>query len=447
MTTAFPIDVDEYDALLDRLGDLDDLDDLQRTADGSFSDPAEANARIRDGYFNLSNAFGRLLHGDKPPENATFTTFAAWAAVSLRREVVRGEDDRADSLRPARRAYHWLATEVFDTDETIARNIVRGQAAIYQEISAAIYTMSHLVLGALPLDDDAGTRAGQWQAMWRNYTEELVKIRRALNDERDEAEVLGHGDVAVLQRAVAPYYQVLTEGLSSPALDHAQRKRRAELILLGTIRMLAYEQKRVQPVYERNFAYVPDALRELVAHRLAGRSTALVHLLREPSKRLLTFREILLETFQIAATRTVFSLVVGTEDVTFGRDIPVPPPANPLLRDHQPASDRARYGLGAFFPHDLADFSYRPTWAAWQRYNRSSGQGARTAVNNWLRYWERISFLVNLFRSRQQLSTLYSPPGSLPSTVPLPPAPLPSALEQLSDTTRTRLERVSGDGS
>jgi hypothetical protein len=43
------------------------------------------------------------------------------------------------------------------------------------------------------------------------------------------------------------------------------------------------------------------------------------------------------------------------------------------------------------------------------------GEGARTAVDNWLRYGERMSFLVNLFRSRQQVSALYDPPRSTPS--------------------------------
>ena len=104
-----------------------------------------------------------------------------------------------------------------------------------------------------------------------------------------------------------------------------------------------------------------------------------------------------------------------------GVTCPVPPPGNLLLRDCQPEADRQRYGAGAFFPSALANLQHPQTWAAWQLYDRSSGQGARTAVNNWLRYGERMNFIVNVFRSRQQLTALYDQPGFRRSA-PLHPA-------------------------
>ena len=55
----------------------------------ALADPPQANATITRSYHLLSNSIGHLLHGDGVvPENATFTTFAGWAAVSLRAEVV-----------------------------------------------------------------------------------------------------------------------------------------------------------------------------------------------------------------------------------------------------------------------------------------------------------------------------------------------------------------------
>jgi hypothetical protein len=425
-----------------------DLGLIQATADRAVTNPSDANARIQNGYVALSKAFGLLLHGDAIPENATFATFAAWAAVSLRREVVHDDDKRADRFHPARRLYRLVARKALDVDETIARNIVRGQAAIYEEIGSAIYKMLRLLRDARPeLDADPETRTRQWQKLWDAYSSSLKEMPTHLNDRRHESEALAPADVSVLQRAMKPYFQVLAEGLSLAGIDRAAHKRRAELILLANIRVLAYEQKRVQPVDQRNFAYVPDALREMVASRLLGRSTALVHALRKPSERLRTVTAILGEAFQIAATRTVYSMVVGTEDVGFGRDLPMPPPANPLLRDRQSPLDQARYGAGAFFPYDLPNLDHSPTRAAWQQYDRSSGQGARTAVNNWLRYDERLNFLANLFRSRQQLTALYETPLSLPSTAPGPPARLGAALGPVSGATRDRLETSFGASS
>ena len=101
--------------------------------------------------------------------------------------------------------------------------------------------------------------------------------------------------------------------------------------------------------------------------------------------------------------------------------------------------DQQRYRKGAFFPYDLQTLTHRPTWAEWQLYDRSTSEGARTAVDNWLRYGERLSFLVNLFRSRQQVTSLYDTPRSTPSATPPRPAALGPALEHLSDVTKERL--------
>src|SRR5918994_5937007 len=114
-------------------------------------------------------------------------------------------------------------------------------------------------------------------------------------------------------------------------------------------------------------------------------------------------------------------------------------PGQPVLRDRQTPLDQQRYRKGAFFPYDLQTLRHRPTWAEWQLYDRSTSEGARTAVDNWLRYGERLSFLVNLFRSRQQVTSLYDTPRSTPSATPPRPAALGPALEHLSDVTKERL--------
>ena len=95
--------------------------------------------------------------------------------------------------------------------------------------------------------------------------------------------------------------------------------------------------------------------------------------------------------------------------------------------------------LGSFFPRDLQTLREPDVWAAWQQFDRSITEGTRTAVDDWLRYEERLNFIVNLFRSRQQVSGLYSRPGSLPPPVPPRPAPLAPVLPDASPTTQQRL--------
>jgi hypothetical protein len=232
---------------------------------------------------------------------------------------------------------------------------------------------------------------------------------------------LDDGSVTLLQRAVRPYFLILQMDLARPCLEADAQKKRAEMILLGNLRMVAYEQARLQPVFERNLSYVPNLFRNALANSL-GRRASLMHAYRRAFTRVRNATDIINEAFQIAASRRVFSMIVGTEDLSFGRDLPVPPPANLLLRNTQPDADRGRYRRGAFFPSELNVLLEPSVWAEWQRYDRSSGNGGRTAVNDWLRYGERMSFIVNAFRSRQQLIGLYDVPTSIPPEAAAPGA-------------------------
>src|SRR4051812_45905752 len=132
-------DMDAYEELLRA---IPDLVTIQTTADLALTDPPQANATIMRSYHALSNAFGRLLHGDgEVPENATFVTFAGWAAASLRPEVVDAGFSPSALLRPARFAAHFVARDVLGVDRAISRNIARGQGAIFEDIGSAIYKM------------------------------------------------------------------------------------------------------------------------------------------------------------------------------------------------------------------------------------------------------------------------------------------------------------------
>ena len=430
--------MDVYEALL---REIPELSTIQATADLALEDPPQANATIMQSYHALSNAFGRLLHGGgESPQNATFTTFAGWAAASLRPEVVPDETgfSPASVLRPARLAYHWVARDVLGVDTAISRNIVRGQGAIFEDIGSAIYKMLRVVLEALPqFDADRESGPRQWRALWDAYTCSLREMPQYLNPRRADTEVLDAADLAVLQRAVLPYFEILMGGLSVPDVDDRAEKRRAELILLANVRILAYEQRRLQPLFRRNFAYIPDAVRDLLVHRLLRQNTRGAGALRRPIEVSHGASAMLIEAFQISATRNFYSMVLGTEVVPFGRDLSLPPAADPALRNRHSQLDRDRYAAGAFFPQHLNTLGISASWAEWQRHDRSAGQGGRTAMNNWLRYGERLSFLVNLFRSRQQLTALYDSPALVP--MPLlsyPASPRPAVVNTSGVTAR-----------
>jgi hypothetical protein len=443
----------------DALGHAPTPEEIHAVAELALSSPADAHEAVLAGYFEFSNVLGLWLHGDKgTPENATFPTFAAWAAESIHPEVVRRrvKPDEPDPRRPfgfrrpLRSLYRSAAEFVLGDDDVVARNLARGGSSVYEEVCTVLRAMLQSTLEATlpPHKQDPAYSSVAWDELWGVCTARLDQIRKEVNERRrssDMSEAIDPGDVTVLQAAVRPYFEVLQEGLSQWATgdDPRLRKRRAELILLGNLRLEAYVQTRVQPVLERNLAYVPDAVRAMIWSRLLGQDSLIARVGRRAYEASARTGAIVDEAFEIAATRHVYSVVIGSEELGFGRDLPLPPAANLALRDRQPEADRKRYGLGYFFPYDLQTVDDAATWSSWQRYDRSAGHGSRTAVDNWLRYGERLNYVANLFRSRQQLSALYDQPKSIRSALP-PPAGGLGRVDNLSDATRERLANVLG---
>jgi hypothetical protein len=309
--------------------------------------------------------------------------------------------------------------------------------------------MLETTLEKLPsIEEDTDHSSVDWDSLGHECNVRLNTIRSEVNARRDSSDLsesIDEGELIVLQDAVRPYFQVLKERLSQWTIgdDPRLRKRRAELILLGNLRLEAYVQTKVQPVLERNLAYVPDAVRAMIWSRLLGQDSLMARVGRRVYEASARTGAIVDEAFEIAATRHVYSVVIGTEELGFGRDLPLPPPANLALRDRQPEVDRNRYGPGYFFPYDLQTVDDAATWSAWQRYDRSAGHGSRTAVDNWLRYGERLNYVANLFRSRQQVSALYDRPRSIRSAIP-PPAGGLGRVDNMSNATRERLANVLG---
>ena len=111
--------------------------------------------------------------------------------------------------------YRWLANDVLDADDAIARNIVRGQAAIYEEIGSAIFALlqqAHAHPGVLEHPPDP--EAEIWKRHLADHSDDLVDAEEPINDGRDASEALDAGSVPILQRAVTPYFSVLVDGLS-----------------------------------------------------------------------------------------------------------------------------------------------------------------------------------------------------------------------------------------
>jgi hypothetical protein len=399
---------------------------------GGDGQSATINQTVLDEWYEYSTRLGKVLHRKQGySDNATFVTFAAWSAETLRAEIEpeKDADGARPSPRPFRRFYRSTAERFMGDPSIISTNFAKGEKMVFDEIGSTIRAFlkvfeDEAILPTPSVEGEDLTAA--WDDLW-------VKFTKQLNVETEEVRTRDEGsvelrDLALLHTAVRPYFEVLVNQLDdidgrAEANEYdkaAMRKRRAELILLGNMRLVAYEQRRLQPVVDRNLTYLPDAVRIRFGTRFVGHNSPSAQLLTKaykskPAKRA---SEIFDEAFEIATTRRLYTLVIGDERLKFGRDLPLPPAANPLLRDRLPQRDQDHYSEGEFFPYDLQVLKEPRLWALWQRYDRSNGEGIRTAVDNWRRLYERLNFIVNLFRSRQQLSALYDKPQSAREFVP-----------------------------
>ncbi|HEY5384076.1 MAG TPA: hypothetical protein VIJ56_02500, partial [Acidimicrobiales bacterium] len=81
------------------------------------------------------------------------------------------------------------------------------------------------------------------------------------------------------------------------------------------------------------------------------------------------------------------------------------------------------------FPLRLRALSETPAEASYSQWDKTAGTGTPSGAHDWAELDERMNFIVNLFRSRQQDATLFEPPFSpaqlaLLQQGQLPPGPL-----------------------
>jgi hypothetical protein len=86
---------------------------------------------------------------------------------------------------------------------------------------------------------------------------------------------------------------------------------------------------------------------------------------------------------QEVATEKMMRLATADEVLLFREDLPAP-------------------AGSALFPSDLVDVSHPELATALDRWDRTGRTGRGTAVRDWAALEERMNYIVNLFRSRQQ---------------------------------------------
>lgn len=326
------------------------------------------NLRITQTYHQLSNDIIGLI-GDR---DANWCAFATWASRSvgdtMRLEIVPAFIDLTVGQLPM------FDRVLVGVEEHLRGARLRMVRPLKDGKEHRLRDLLHFVCHQLA----AGNRLvfAEVGVFWTRFTSTFASgPRDELLSEfvptvvDDAGQPLEH-----LQHAFVAYHEAMRE----PDL-----KRRAEYVLAANCLIGAWEQGRLQdaitkavdaPVAELVDELVREPLDHLVPH---------AHMHRLLESGLSRVQDLLEDVWRDLATEGVMVCQLPDADIALGRDL------SPW-----------RHGL--FFPPDLQTLSMPTVIDVWGRYNRADADGRHSAASDWLVYADRMNFIVNLFRSRQQ---------------------------------------------
>lgn len=318
-------------------------------------DPVMLNLRITQLYHRIALDLTVLLGA----QDVNWFGFACRASKTAG-STIRGED--VPVLRPAARfVLNRLPARLLDRLRTW--RVVRRMDAALEAVSERIAEGNRLIFSEIGpvfvrLVEACATRHAYVPA-------DLERVLATLAPGGSEA-----GGQDLLRGAVTAYYEAAFE--SHP-------KRRAELVLLGSLKIGLHEQIRVDPI-------IDDALDRPMADLVAGLAPWLSRLPRswraeERARAMVCRRARRVVTARIMRIRLPYG------DLRLGDDLPELPAKR-------------------LFPDLLATLEHPELAELFQRFDR----GARTRAIDWSELDDRMRYIANFFRSRQKSLELFEPP-------------------------------------
>ena len=341
----------------------------------ALDDPVFRNLWITTAYHDLAQGMARLF-GEL---DVSWSTFATWASktagLSIRKDVL-GQLVNATLSRSA--VADRVATRISldghpglshldiaagvsgaidDAIAAVSRHIAEGNLKVFQELGPLFArTVAAFVAG--PATDTA-RRDG------------LLASIAAVDGDAEAG--------ASLRTAFAAYCAAMVE---------PDRRVRAERIFLANALIGLVEQTRLQPdiedalnvLFQESFtAWLDHTLNRTVRLR------PMRHVFEAAFAALLPEIE---HAWRAAVTEHLMTLITPTGHLNLGRDVPSPGGGRPL------------------FPADLASPLDPAVVDLLFRYDRTGGTGIGSGARDWADVADRMGYIVNLFRSRQQDASL-----------------------------------------
>lgn len=408
------------------------------------------NAEVRShqvtlAYWEMSRRLDELLHaniempvedpeGDRRTGNANWFTLATWAIATVGRNIRSNElPRRVDQMLPSAlraQATPWVLSVRSSSGRRVARALSYGQIVVF------VSTM----LRALEFVEQHDPRPPKAEGEAGGFPIDIVAQREKLNAERKElfgrvAEWLPNGDREKFEEAIenrdAPdtmkVLRLLSKSLvgsSKPAhdlvaafqaYDRARQSRdpvvTAKEIFRGNLIIAAVEQVLLDHMVTAVIDHVPKEFEEWFETKTSLWLERLMDIPRSlgrlgTSHRFERPQEALRETWARFLTEQVLVLALPTEILRLGKDIPIRASDGRFL----PAALRE-------LPTDVprrrvaeSDADQHSTRTIFSLFDRSRGDGVRTGAWDWRRFDDRLNYVSNLLRSRQQDRSLFWQP-------------------------------------
>lgn len=389
--------------------------------------PVLRNLLITQGYHDLSIGFAHMLG----PENVTWFSFASWSSKvvgqflqnqelpQLLQAWIEGlgtQDQRLARLNTQLQSLHGdggdlhqdaLRAAVRCTINDMRMYLGMGNTQVFAEL-APVFGQFLATFGGDSVADP--NKLDKYLATLSGGPIEPDQI--ALDPDTHRLKLIGRGGQSLLREALRLYYSAKFE---------ADPKRKAERILLASANIGLHEQTRLQtyiagtlnaPIQNVLVGMMHDALAERFGDDVLGsQGYAVVDRLLSP------ITDHVQEVFHRFATELLLTLKLPDGTLRLGHDLPAAP-GQPLfpavlvhIQDATLAALLAQYNALAARSKELEALRHlaetAETLFAKLGIDRSIAIG--TAADDWVSLSQRMRFILELFRSRQQDRRLLEP--------------------------------------
>jgi hypothetical protein len=358
----------------------------QANAISALSDPAYRNLKITQGYHDLKIALTRVFG----PENVTWCAYATWASKTagsfIRGEevpgLIRGYLETADHLRSALSGVNSALAGVHP-EAAVDHSFITGTIeAVMRDVTANVGQGNLLVFQEL-----APLYAKWVQTFPLPLPAYDAKVIDAFVKDTFKPGPIESGGQDLLIQAFRAYYDAMYEPAGS---------KKAQLMFLANALVGYHEQIRLQgPIVGSLNAPLVDVFLDNAKKLAKGKLPALLHGAVDGmiEKILRPVGERLEREWHEVSTRWLMKLTLPRVVLALGEDVPWVTPES-------------------MFPPDLQEATHPPLVDILAKLDRTSNTVRGSAAADWGTLGDRMNYVVDFFRSRQQDPSLYEQPFS-----------------------------------